>query len=153
MEWIKDHAWESWLALMVILGVAELLSMDLVLVMLALGALVGMAAALLDLNITVQVLAACAAAVAGLWFARPTIAKRLHGGPDLAQGHAKVVGQTGLVTEEISAHRVGRVKVAGEVWSAVPHDEGMTIAPGDTVEVTAIRGATAVVAPMVHPDS
>ena len=146
MEWIKDHGWETWLALTVVLAVAELLSMDLVLVMLALGALVGMLAALLGLSLPVQVIAAALAAVAGLWFARPTIVKKLHGGPDLTQGHDKVVGQTGLVTEEISAHRVGRIKVAGEVWSATPHDATTTITPGASVQVMAIQGATAVVA-------
>ena len=40
-DWIKDHQWESWTALALVLGVAELLSLDLVLVMLAVGALSG----------------------------------------------------------------------------------------------------------------
>ena len=153
MEWFRDHAWESWLALAVVLGVAEMFSLDLVLAMLALGALVGMLAALLDLSVTVQVLAAAAAAVAGLWFARPSIVKRLHGGPELSQGHQKVVGQTGLVTEEITVHRVGRVKVAGEVWSAVSQDDATTIPAGATVQVTEIRGATAVVSPLASHSS
>jgi membrane protein implicated in regulation of membrane protease activity len=39
------------------------------------------------------------------------------------------------------------VKVAGEIWSAQPYDESLIIPSGATVEVFAIRGATA----FVHP--
>ena len=38
--------------------------------------------------------------------------------------------------------------MAGEVWSACPYDETTSIAPGVTVEVFAIRGATAYVHPV-----
>ena len=41
MDWLRDHAWEAWLGLAVLFGVLELISMDLFLVMLAGGALVG----------------------------------------------------------------------------------------------------------------
>ena len=63
-------------------------------------------------------------------------------------GTNKLVGQQGIVTEELTAHHPGRVKLAGEVWSACPYDETTTIAPGVTVEVFAIRGATAYVHPV-----
>ena len=41
MEWIRDHLTESWLALAVVLGVAEMFSLDLMLIMLATGAFAG----------------------------------------------------------------------------------------------------------------
>ena len=62
-------------------------------------------------------------------------------------GTGKLLGQQGVVTEELSAHRPGRVKVGGEIWSACPYDESLTIASGATVEVFEIRGATV----YVHP--
>ena len=83
-----------------------------------------------------------------LMLVRPSLVARLHNGPDLVSGHNKLVGQQGLVTEELSAMNPGRVKIAGEIWSACPYDEGLTIPPGATVEVFAIRGATAYVHPV-----
>jgi membrane protein implicated in regulation of membrane protease activity len=148
MDWIRDHLWETWLALSVALGVAEMFSLDLILAMLAAGAVVGMVAAIIGLPVAVQIIAALAASVAMLAFVRPAFAKRLHSGPELALGHGKLVGTRGLVTEEISGLAAGRIKAGGEIWSALPYDENLRIAPGETVEILQIKGATAYVHPV-----
>lgn len=150
MEWLRDHATETWLGLMVILGVLEMLSLDLVLLMLALGAGVGMTAALLGLPGFVQIIAAAAAALAALALLRPSLVKRVHGGPELSLGHERLVGQQALVTEDITGLSTGRIHLAGEVWSATPYDETLAIPAGWTVEVLEIRGATAVVYPVAQ---
>ncbi|MBE7324410.1 NfeD family protein [Nocardioides sp. Y6] len=151
MEWFRDHVWETWLGLAVVLTVAEMFSLDLILIMLALGAGVGMVAALLGAPLVAQMLLAAAASLAALWLARPSIARRLHGGPDLMLGHGKLVGQQGVVTQEVAAHAAGRIRLGGEIWSAVPYDENLTLTVGATVEVLEIRGATAVVHPVAAP--
>lgn len=148
MDWIRDHLWETWLALSIGLGLAEMFSLDLILAMLAAGAVIGMTAALLGLPVFVQILAALAASTAMLAFVRPAFVKRLHGGPELSLGHGKLVGTRGLVTEEITGLAPGRIKAAGEIWTALPYDENVRIAPGETVEIFEIRGATAYVHPV-----
>ncbi|MEZ5092695.1 NfeD family protein [Nocardioides sp.] len=148
MDWLRDHTWEAWLGASILLGVAEIIGFDLILLMLALGALAGMVAALVGLPVVAQVLVASGASVAALALVRPSIVRRLHGGPDLKVGHVKLVGQQGLVTETVSSMAPGRIKLSGEVWSAVPYDERLTIEPGSTVEVLEIRGATAYVHPV-----
>jgi membrane protein implicated in regulation of membrane protease activity len=148
MDWLSDHLWQAWLGAAMVLGVAEIIGFDLILLMLALGALVGMISALIGLPVAAQVLAAAGASVAALFLVRPSIVRRLHGGPDLMVGHGKLVGRQGLVTETVSSLAPGRIKLAGEVWSAVPYDERLTIEPGETVEVLEIRGATAYVHPV-----
>ena len=153
MEWLRDHAWETWLGLTIVLGVAEMFSLDLILIMLAAGALVGMLAAILDLHVAIQVLAAAAASLAALAMVRPSMVKRLHGGPELSLGHGKLVGRQGIVTEDISGLSSGRIKLAGEFWTAEPYDDTTSIAAGETVEVLAIRGATAVVHPVARLES
>jgi membrane protein implicated in regulation of membrane protease activity len=144
MEWFR---WETWLGAAVLLGVAEMFSLDLILIMLAVGALAGFVTAALDLNVAVQLLAAAGTSVAMLAVVRPGLAKRFHGGPELQLGHGKLVGKQGVVTEPISAQDPGRVRLAGEIWSAQPYDETLSIEAGETVEVYEIRGATA----FVHP--
>ena len=153
MDWIRDHLWESWLALSIVLGVAEMFSLDLILAMLAAGAVIGMVAALIGLPVVIQILAALAASVAMLALVRPAFVKRLHGGPELSLGHGKLVGTQGIVVTELSGLAAGRVKIGGEEWSALPYDETMTIAAGETIEVLAIKGATASVQPVARLDS
>jgi membrane protein implicated in regulation of membrane protease activity len=148
MEWLGDHLAAAWLVLAVGLGVAELVSLDLILIMVAVGAIVGALAALASFPVILQVLLAAGGSAAMLALVRPNLVKKLHQGPDLVTGTGKLVGQQGVVTEELSIHHPGRVKVGGEIWSACPYDESLTIAPGATVEVFAIRGATAYVHPV-----
>jgi membrane protein implicated in regulation of membrane protease activity len=153
MDWIRDHAWETWLALSIVLGVVELASMDLILLMLAGGALVGFVGAVVGLPFAIQVVAASVAALAALSLVRPAMTKRLHGGPELTQGHAKLVGKQGVCTERITGLETGRIKLGGEIWTAEPYDETVTIEPGQVVDVLQIRGATAVVHPLPQIES
>jgi membrane protein implicated in regulation of membrane protease activity len=147
MEWLGDHLWAVWLVLAVGLGAAELLSLDLILLMLAVGCFAGALTGAIGAAVLVQVLVAGGASVAMLALVRPNLVKRLHTGPDLKLGHAKLVGRQAVVTEEVTSQRPGRVKLAGEIWSAEPYDDSLTIEPGQTVEVLAIKGATV----LVHP--
>ncbi|HXH78632.1 NfeD family protein [Nocardioides sp.] len=153
MDWILRHAWEAWLGLAIVLGVAEMFSLDLILVMLAAGAIVGMVAAVLGLPIAIQVVAFAGVSVAALALVRPTVVKRFHGGPELALGHGKLVGRQGTVTADITSLAPGRIKLAGEFWTAEPYDETIRIAAGETVEVLEIRGATAIVHPVAQLES
>jgi membrane protein implicated in regulation of membrane protease activity len=148
VQWLGDHLWAAWLVLAVALGVAEMVSLDLILLMVAVGALVGALAALASFPVVLQVLLAAGGSAAMLGLVRPNLVARLHGGPTLVSGHNKLVGQQGVVTEQLSTQQPGRVKVGGEIWSAQPYDESLTIETGQTVEVFAIRGATAYVHPV-----
>jgi membrane protein implicated in regulation of membrane protease activity len=121
--------------------------------MLAIGALVGMVLAIADVNVGLQVLGAAGASIAMLALVRPSMVKRLHSGPELTLGHGKLVGTQGIVTSEMSGLTTGRIKIGGEDWSARPYDETMTIPAGETVEVLAIKGATAFVYPVARLES
>jgi membrane protein implicated in regulation of membrane protease activity len=147
MEWFKDHAWETWTALAILFALAELLSLDLVLLMLAVGAGVGVLTALIGLPVAAQILAAIGAAAAMLLFVRPSIVKRLHSGPELRLGHDALVGRQGVVVSEVTAD-AGQVKIGGELWTARPYDETVTIHEGARVDVFQIKGATAYVHPV-----
>jgi membrane protein implicated in regulation of membrane protease activity len=141
-EWLE--AWQAWLALAIALGALELFSLDLILLMLAAGAVVGMVAAVAGLPEPAQVLAALAASVAALSLVRPSVVKRLHEGPTLVLGHQALVGKQGLVIERVTSDS-GQVRIAGEVWTARPYDDDQVIEPGAKVDVFVIKGATALV--------
>ena len=144
MEWFRDHMWETWTALAILLGVAELLSLDLVLLMLAVGAGAGILTALLGLPIAVQVLAAVGTSIAMLALVRPSIVKRLQSGPELTLGHDALVGKQGVVVTEVTGDG-GQVRIGGELWSARAYDETAVIPAGARVDIFQIQGATALV--------
>jgi membrane protein implicated in regulation of membrane protease activity len=141
-EWLEG--WQAWLSLAVLLGALELFSLDLILLMLAGGAVLGMVAALVGLPVIAQVLIALAGSVAALALVRPGVVKRLHSGPTLVLGHDALVGRQALVIDRVHAHG-GQIRIGGEVWTARPYDEDLVIEPGATVDIFAIKGATALV--------
>ena len=144
MDWLRENLWGIWLGLAAVLGVAELFSLDLVLLMLAMGCLVGVVLGVLELPLAVQMLGAAGASVAMLALVRPNIVRRLHGGPDLKHGFDALVGTEGFAVAEVT-EQGGQVKLAGEIWTARPYDETAVIPAGAKVQVFEIRGATAYV--------
>ncbi len=144
MDAFSGHLWELWLALAILLGVLELFSLSLILLMLAAGAVVGMALALVNLPLGVQVVGAVITSVGMLALVRPNMVRRLHSGPELRLGHQALVGRQALVVSEVSSQG-GQIRIGGELWTARPYDETEVIEPGATVDVFEIQGATALV--------
>lgn len=153
MDWLSEHAWAVWLGVATFLGIAEMLSLDLVLVMLATGALGGALTAAAGGAVVLQLIVAALVSVAMLWLVRPSLVARLHGGPELKLGTSKLIGQRATVTQQITGLTTGQIRLAGEIWSAAPYDEHVVIEPGQTVEVFEIRGATAYVHPVPELDA
>ena len=149
MDWLSDNLWAGWLALAFALGVAELASLDLVLLMLAAGAFVGAISAGVGLPFVLQILLAGGASVAMLALVRPSVVKRLHSGPELQLGHGKLVGRQALVTEDVTSldarpRQAGRRDLVGPALRR----QSLTIKAGETVEVLAMKGATVYVHPL-----
>ncbi len=142
MDWFQD--WQAWLGLAIALGVAELFSLDLMLLMMATGALAGMTVAMIGLALPVQIVVAVIVSVGMIALVRPNIVKRLHSGPELTLGHAALVGKQGVVVDEVSMQG-GQIRVGGELWTARPYDETEVIEPGAAVDIFEIKGATAYV--------
>lgn len=148
MHWLGDNHWAAWLAIAAVLGVAELASMDFVLVMLAIGAMGATLVALITDSIIIELVVALGIAFALLALVRPPMLRRLHDGPELRIGPATLIGRQVITAEQISAHHPGQIRIDGEQWTAQPYDDQLVIQPGETVEVLAIRGATAYVHPV-----
>ena len=145
LDWLREHAWESWLTLAVALAALELVSLDLIFVMLAGGALVGVVTALLGGPVALQVVLALVTALGLVAVIRPSVVRRLHSGPDLKTGAEALIGKRATVLRELAYGTPGRVKIGGEEWTAEPYDEDDRIEVGETVDVVQIKGATAYV--------
>lgn len=145
MDWLSDNLWAGWLTLAVALGALELVSLDLFLIMLAGGAVIGAGTALLGGPLALQIVLALITSVALLGVIRPNVVKRLHSGPTLRTGAEALIGKRATVLRELAHGTPGRVKIGGEEWTAEPYDEDDRIEPGEIVDVVQIRGATAYV--------
>ena len=145
MDWLSDNLWAGWLALAVALGALELVSLDLFLIMLAGGAVVGAVTAALGGPVALQIVLALVTSVALLGLIRPNVVKRLHKGPTLRTGAEALIGKRATVLRELVHGTPGRVKIGGEEWTAEPYDEDDRIEPGEVVDVVQIKGATAYV--------
>ncbi|HQD97770.1 MAG TPA: NfeD family protein, partial [Propionicimonas sp.] len=132
-EWLAEHAWAAWMVLAALLAMAEMLTLDFTLLMLAVGALAGGLVALAFPGlIWVQFLVAVVVAVAMLGLLRPTLLRKLRDLPGYRSSIDKMVGSSGVALTEITAS-AGEVKVAGEVWTA--HSLEGTIAAGTEIEI------------------
>ncbi|MET0767291.1 MAG: NfeD family protein [Aeromicrobium sp.] len=149
IDWIRDHAWAAWLGLAVVLAVVEMLSLDLVLLMFAVGALAAAAAAGLGAPVWITIPLFALVSLALVFLVRPPIVAKLHAGPTLETGHANLIGAIGVVVEPVD-WRSGRIQLRGELWSARTVGGDVVVDTGTEVLVTQIDGATAVVAPS-HP--
>lgn len=145
--------WLIWLGLAGVLVVAELFSLDLILLMLAVGAAAGALTATVADNIVIEAVVALVVSLALLGAVRPSMVKRLHQGPELVLGTRKLIGLRAIAPGRITAHSPGQIKIDGELWTAQPYDETLVIEPGTTVEVLEIRGATAYVHPLPELES
>jgi membrane protein implicated in regulation of membrane protease activity len=140
------HAWLIWLAIAVGLGFVELATMTLDLALLALAALSAAGVAALGLGIGFQFAAFFVVAVLLAVLVRPVARRHLRSTPVIRSGTARLIGRTAVTLTEVNAAD-GRVKLAGEEWTARAYEEGTVIPEGTTVDVFAIDGATA----LVHP--
>lgn len=147
-DWINDNLWVVWLGVATVLAVAELLSLELVLVMFAVAAVAAAALApFVPPWVTLIVFGLVSILLLGV--IRPRFRRRLHAGPTLTVGHHNLVGRTAVVDEPVS-DLAGRVSIDGELWTARTAS-GEQFDVGVRLTVVSIEGATAVVAGKVAP--
>ncbi len=137
--------WIAWLAVALILGVLELVTgATLVLGMLAGGAVAGSVTAAVTDNPFLPWVVFSVVSVGLLVAVRPVATSHLRQPLALRSGVDRLIGEQAEVIAEVSGHD-GRVKLHGEIWSARAFDGAATFAPGQTVQVLQIDGATALV--------
>jgi membrane protein implicated in regulation of membrane protease activity len=136
--------WLLWLIVAGVLGVAEVLTLTLVLGMLSVAALAAALAAGLGVGAAASVAIFAIVAVLLLGVVRPVARRHRRMPPSIRTGTDALVGRRALVLEQVNS-RGGRVKINGEVWTARSYDESQVIPEGATVDVLGIDGATAVV--------
>jgi membrane protein implicated in regulation of membrane protease activity len=137
-------AWVWWLVGAAALGIPLVVTAMPEFGMLAVGAIAAAVIAGLGFGAVAQVIAFVAVSVALIAVVRPIAARHSAQRPQLATGVEALKGKQAIVLERVDSAG-GRIKLAGEVWSARSLDVGSAYEVGQEVDVVEIEGATAIV--------
>jgi membrane protein implicated in regulation of membrane protease activity len=137
--------WLLWLIAAGLFAAGEVVSLDLVLLMFAGGALGGMAVALLGGATVLQLVAFIVVSGVLLALVRPIATKHLTDRTPLQlDGVDTLIGRTARVTRDVDAAG-GRIRMGADEWTARSQHSGETFAVGQTVRIMQVDGATAIV--------
>lgn len=145
MTHVNDiDAWVWWLVGAAALGIPLVVTAMPEFGMLAAGAIAAAIPAGLGADIVVQVLVFAVVSVALIAVVRPIATRHRSQRPQLVTGVDALKGKQAVVLERVD-NAGGRIKLAGEVWSARSLDTGRAYEVGQEVDVVDIEGATAIV--------
>ncbi|MFJ9906390.1 NfeD family protein [Streptomyces sp. NPDC101152] len=138
-------AWVWWLVGAAALGIPLVVTAMPEFGMLAVGAVAASVFAGLGFGTVAQVLTFVVVSVALIAVVRPIAVRHGKQRPQLATGVDALKGKQAVVLERVDGSGNGRIKLAGEIWSARSLDTERTYEVGQEVDVVEIEGATAIV--------
>ncbi|WP_328428684.1 NfeD family protein [Streptomyces sp. NBC_00443] len=142
---MEIDAWVWWLIGAAALGIALVVTAMPELAMLAVGAVAAaVVAGIFGGGAVVQVVSFVVVSTALIAVVRPIANRHRAQRPQLATGIEALKGKQAVVLERVDASG-GRIKLAGEVWSARALDTDRAYEAGQEVDVVDIEGATAIV--------
>ncbi|MER6439923.1 NfeD family protein [Streptomyces sp. NPDC001185] len=139
------NAWVWWLVGAAALGIPLVVTAMPEFGVLAAGAAAAAATAGLGAGVVLQVLVFAAVSVALIAVVRPVATRHRSQRPQLVSGVEALKGRQAVVLERVDGSGDGRIKLAGEIWSARALDTGQAYEVGQEVDVVDIEGATAIV--------
>jgi membrane protein implicated in regulation of membrane protease activity len=142
---VEIDAWVWWLIGAAALGIGLVITAMPELGMLAVGAVAAaVAAGIFGGDAVVQVVAFVVVSTALIAVVRPIANRHRAQRPQLATGIEALKGKQAVVLERVDASG-GRIKLAGEIWSARALDTDHAYEVGQEVDVVDIEGATAII--------
>ena len=134
-----------WLIAFILFVVGEAVTVGLVAIWFAVGALGALAAAALGGGLWLQIVIFLLLSALSLMLLKP-LSRRWMAGHKAARTNAdRVIGETALVTEDIdNTMATGQVQVDGQIWTA-RSAHGVVIPAGSRVKVLSIQGVKVMV--------
>lgn len=133
-----------WAAAIILFGVAEAVTAQLVSIWFLIGAIAALIAAFFGANLIIQIIVFIAVSILALVITRPLVKKYIN--PKKEHTNAdRVIGQVGIVAEDIDNIRAtGQVKADGKIWTARATDNSI-IPSGCEVIIEKIDGVKLIV--------
>lgn len=144
-EWFGQHVWALWMVAGLVLAGAEMLTLDLTLLMLSTGAIAGGVTALIAPDaFWLQAVVGVVVALFSLFVLRPTLLRRVRDAPGYRNSIESLVGSRAIAAGPISA-TAGQIMVNGDTWSARSVDDDTWIPDGAVVDVYEVDGTHLIV--------
>ena len=134
-----------WLLAAVVFGVIESLTMGLVTIWFAGGALVALVASILNVSVPIQIVIFLAVSVVLMVGTRKIFIEKLRG--QEKTNVEALIGRIGTAKTDVDNMSAGIVNLSGQEWSALCGTEEK-IAAGEKVKVERIEGVKLIVAPV-----
>ncbi|MGN1420268.1 MAG: NfeD family protein [Eubacterium sp.] len=143
-ELSENTVYIIWAVAIIVFGIAEAATAQLVSIWFVIGAVAGLISAFCDANLYIQLIVFIAVSVLALVITRPLVKKYIK--PKKEHTNAdRVLTQEGIVVEEINnTLGKGQVKVDGKLWTARSAN-GDVIPEGSIVETEKISGVKLIV--------
>ncbi len=125
-----------WMVSFIVLTLIEIFTINLVTIWFAIGALVSFFVSLCTENIGLQILVFIVISLITLLFTKKAVNK-IKDKEMVPTNLDRVIGQIGIVTENIKPLEPGEVKVDGKKWTAIADEE---IDINDEVKILSING-------------
>jgi len=140
-------AWVFWLIVLIVAGIIEVVTVNMVSIWFAVGALVSLLLDIHNLSLVLQIVAFFLVSILCflifILLVRPRFSASTEG--IVPTNADRIIGQKGVVVKEIKPlENTGQILVMGQLWSA-GSQEDKVIAIGTIVEVVEISGVRAIV--------
>ena len=132
-----------WLILFILLIVIEICTVGLVTIWFAFGSLITFIISYFTNNILIETPIFIVVSIISLIITRP-ILKKYFTSNIIKTNVNKLIGETGIVIEDLNKTTIGKVKVDGQIWSALNSEKGC-IEKNSEVEVLSIEGVKLIV--------
>ena len=132
-----------WLILFLILMLIEILTVGLVSIWFMIGALITFVVSYFTSSIFIQLPVFIITSILFLILTRP-IVKKYFSKKIIKTNVNKLIGETGIVIEDVTKTNMGKVKVDGQIWSALNSSKGR-IKASEEVEILSIEGVKLIV--------
>jgi len=137
--------WMIWVALILVMIVAEVITVGFFPITLAVGVLVALILSLFTDVVWIQVTVFLVSSITFFMFLKPLIEKLFPTKEGTKTAVDRLIGQTGIVISEIdNKANKGQIRVSGEVWSAKSTND-LVINEGSKVEIIQVNGVKTIV--------
>lgn len=130
-----------WFIVFIVMLVIEILTVNLVSIWFAIGALSAMLTAYFTESIFIQIVVFILVSIISLLITKPLV-KKFKGFDITPTNSDRVIGKTGEVIKRIGKNNYGEVKIFGNTWTATSKEE---LEVGDKVKVLNIEGVKLIV--------
>lgn len=137
--------WSIWLILCGIFLLIEIFNVSFLLIWPGIGSFFAFISSILGASVEIQIAVFAISTTLMIIFMKPLVQKFFKNKDNTKMNNNAMIGKKGIVVKDIKPlEETGQVKVAGELWSAITHDDN-TILINEIVTVKSVEGVKLVV--------